>query len=65
VSQLGKTSVTYEVGVFEQGADDIRAIGGFTHVFVDKDTNRPIPEGMPAEVRSGLEKLFLKERAKL
>lgn len=65
VSKLGKSSVTYEVGVFERGADDVRAVGGFTHVFVDREKNRPAAEGMPAEARVGLEKILAKEASKL
>ena len=61
VSKLGKSSVTYEVGVFQRGADDVRAVGGFTHVFVDREKNRPIAEGMPAMARAGLEKILAKE----
>ena len=55
VNKLGKSSVSYEVGVFEQGAEDVRAVGGFTHVFVDRTKNRPAPNGMSAVMRSGLE----------
>ena len=61
VSKLGKSSVAYEVGVFERGADDVRAVGGFTHVFVDRDKNKPLIEGMPAKARAGLEKILAKE----
>src|SRR6186713_3119604 len=30
VSKLGKTSVTYEIGVFDQEGQDVKAVGGFT-----------------------------------
>lgn len=65
VSKLGTSSVTYEVGVFEQGMDDVRAVGGFTHVFVERKTNRPTTQGMPVEVRTGLKKLLVREQAKI
>ena len=65
VSKLGKSSVTYEVGVFERGADDVRAVGGFTHVFVDRVKNRPATQGMPAKARAGLEKILAKETSML
>ena len=65
VNKLGKSSVTYEVAVFEQIADDIRAVGGFTHVFVDKENNRPTTKGMSEKFRAGLEKLLIRETPSL
>ena len=65
VSKLGKTSVTYEIGVFEQEGEDVKAVGGFTHVFCDRKTFRPQAAGMCKEVREGLERLLVKEQAKL
>ena len=57
MNTLGKSSVTYEVGVFEHGRDDVRAVGGFTHVFVDREKNRPAANGMPEDVRQGLSRI--------
>ena len=65
INKLGKSSVTYEVGVFEHGKEDVRAVGGFTHVFVDRDKNRPAANGMSSEIRRGLEKILYNERSKL
>lgn len=65
VNNLGKSSVTYEVGVFEHGHDDVRAVGGFTHVFVERDKSRPAASGMPDDIRRGLSKLLKDERANL
>ncbi len=65
VNKLGKASVTYEIAVFERGAEDVRAVGGFTHVFVDKETNRPGANGMNSEIRKGLERLLVKQPSKL
>lgn len=65
VNKLGKSSVTYEIAVFERGAEDVRAVGGFIHVFVDKEKNRPGTDGMSSEIRKGLEKLLVKEPSKL
>lgn len=72
VLKLGKSSVTYEVGVFgplkegsrsredpvdtlaEQLEDQRPAVvGGFTHVFVERDTRRPI-KSMSSAVLEGL-----------
>lgn len=59
VNKLGKSSVTYEIGVFEQGQQDVKAVGQFVHVFVDRDTRRPGPEGMAEQTKSGLAYLLL------
>ena len=66
VNKLGKTSVEYEVGIFEQGQEDVRAVGGFMHVFCDQDTGRPMPNGMSDEIRKPLEAIMCdEEKAKL
>ncbi|MCJ1453671.1 hypothetical protein MMC28_004019 [Mycoblastus sanguinarius] len=65
INRLGKSSVTYEVGVFERGQGDVRAVGGITHVFVERETNRPAASGMSNEIRRGLEKLLKDEKSKL
>jgi acyl-CoA thioester hydrolase len=62
VNKLGKTSVEYEVGIFQQGHEDVRAVGGFMHVFVDQETGRPMLEGMSEEIRSGLEKILVDDQ---
>lgn len=58
VNKLGKSSVEYEVGVFEKGKGDVRAVGGYTHVFVERERNRPAPNGMSEDIRRGLNKLL-------
>ena len=65
VNKLGKSSVTYEVGVFEHGKEDVRAVGGFTHVFVDREKNRPAANGMSSKIRQGLERILHHEMSKL
>ena len=57
VNHLGKSSVRYEVGVFEQGVDDVKAVCELTHVFVDRDTGRPSRDGMEAPLRAALERI--------
>lgn len=52
VNRLGKSSVTYEVGVFKEGEDLPGAVGGYTHVFVDSDCRRSAE--MTEEYRVGL-----------
>ena len=65
VTKLGHSSVTYEVGVFEQGKESVSAVGGYTHVFVERERNRPAPNGMPDEIRHGLQKLLQAKKPKL
>jgi len=55
VGRLGRTSVTYEIGLFREGAAEPLAEGWFVHVFVDRDTRRPAE--MPPGIRSALERL--------
>jgi len=65
VVKLGRTSVTYEVAVFEQGVDDVRAVGKFIHVYVDRHTGRPAATGMSDSIKRGLERIFSRESTKL
>ena len=55
VAHLGTSSVRYEVGIFLVGEASARAYGGFTHVFVDRKTRRPVPIAGP--LRAALEAL--------
>jgi acyl-CoA thioester hydrolase len=43
VDRLGKSSVDYSVGIFKQDEDTASAVGCLTHVFVDRDTQKPTP----------------------
>ena len=64
VNRLGSSSVTYEVGVFEEGKDVPSAVGGYTHVFVESVSRKSSP--MDEALRSGLAKLAAVEsKAKL
>ncbi len=58
VNKLGRTSVTYEIALFEKGVDDVRSVGEFVQVFVDRETGRPSNGGMSATVRTGLERVL-------
>jgi acyl-CoA thioester hydrolase len=55
VGKLGRSSVRYEIGLFGEGAEEPAAEGWFVHVFVDRDTRRPVE--IPAPVRAALERL--------
>jgi acyl-CoA thioester hydrolase len=52
LERLGSSSVTYRLGVFAAGADDPAAQGHFTHVYVGRDSRRPVP--LPEEWRAEL-----------
>lgn len=59
VNKLGRSSVTYEVGFFAEGKDEVAAVGGFTHVFVHPVERRPVE--MAKAMRAGLEKVLVEE----
>lgn len=42
VTRLGRSSVTYALGVFDGAAQTAAAQGQFTHVYVDRITRRPV-----------------------
>lgn len=43
VARLGSSSVRYEIGLFTAGVEEPAAEGFFVHVYVDRDTRRPVP----------------------
>ena len=55
VARLGTSSVRYEVGLFAQDAPLTAAKGHFIHVYVDKQSRRPVP--LPFNLKSVLETL--------
>jgi acyl-CoA thioester hydrolase len=55
VERLGKSSVTYRIGLFRKGAEEPAALGRFVHVWVDRGTRRPVP--VPEKIRRALEPL--------
>ena len=57
VVKLGKSSVMYECGIFEEGKEDVKAVGGFVQIWVNREDNRPIPGGIEKDMRKGLERL--------
>ncbi|KAL1646056.1 hypothetical protein SLS58_003476 [Diplodia intermedia] len=54
VNKLGKSSVTYEIGVFERGVEEVKAVGEFVHVFVERESRKPGKTGMNEALRQGL-----------
>ncbi|MEE8197391.1 MAG: thioesterase family protein [Acidiferrobacterales bacterium] len=55
VAHLGNSSVRYEIGLFTQDQEQAAATGYFVHVFVRRDTNKPVP--IPPTIRQALERL--------
>lgn len=53
VARIGSSSVTYEVGLFVEGQDAIRAFGHFVHVYVDKASGKPV--SIPEQARVAME----------
>jgi len=43
VEHVGSSSVRYRLGVFAAGSESAAAEGHFTHVYVARDTRRPVP----------------------
>jgi acyl-CoA thioester hydrolase len=58
---LGKSSVTYEVALFQKGVDEVKSVGEFVHVFVDRDTGRPAASGMHGDLKEGLQRILVKQ----
>jgi acyl-CoA thioester hydrolase len=52
VERVGSSSVTYLLGIFGEGADQPAAEGHFSHVYVGRDSRRPIP--LPDDWRAKL-----------
>ena len=52
VERLGNSSVTYRIGIFRQGGEQAAAQGRFTHVYVQRAGQRPVP--IPEALRAAL-----------
>ncbi len=55
VERIGTSSVRYEIGIFRVGAELASADGHFVHVYVDRETRRPV--AVPDAVRAALQPL--------
>ncbi|WDZ95658.1 thioesterase family protein [Herbaspirillum sp. WKF16] len=53
VAHMGRSSVRYEIGIFKDGEDAAAAQGHFVHVYVDRESRRPVE--VPAAMRASLE----------
>lgn len=61
VNKLGKSSVTYEVALFEKGVEEVKSVGEFIHVFVERETGRPGTKGMNVDIKTGLQKIVAQQ----
>jgi acyl-CoA thioester hydrolase len=56
VTRLGRSSVTYAIGIFRNDDQQAAADGHFVHVFVDRASERPAP--VPERLRAALARLL-------
>ncbi|MDA0796369.1 MAG: thioesterase family protein [Proteobacteria bacterium] len=59
VNKLGNSSVEYGIAIFKEGARQASAMGTFTHVFVNRSTDKSVP--IPRDLRVALDALLVKE----
>jgi len=57
VARLGRSSVRYELALFGDAAAPAAAQGHFVHVYVERETQRPVAQ-LPAALRQALEPLL-------
>jgi acyl-CoA thioester hydrolase len=55
--KVGTSSVTWELGILR--GDELLATGTFVHVFVDRQTRRPVP--IPVGIRAAIERELVSE----
>jgi acyl-CoA thioester hydrolase len=56
ITEPGRSSVRYEVGLFVEGREQAIAQGHFIHVYVDRDKRTPVE--LPADLREVLSDLI-------
>ena len=60
VERIGRSSITYALGLFAAEQDDLAALGHWVHVYIDRVSRSPVP--VPTAVRDFLRRA---ERARL
>lgn len=55
VEKIGNSSVIYRLGIFKNDQTHLCALGRFTHVYVDRNSQKPTP--IPSSIRTALELL--------
>ena len=58
VEKIGNSSVTYRLGIFKNQENTLSALGSYTHVYVNRQTHRPV--SIPGPTRSLFEKMLVK-----
>jgi acyl-CoA thioester hydrolase len=53
VERLGRSSITYALGLFDAESSEVAAVGHWVHVYIDRDTRAAVP--IPGVVREVLE----------
>ena len=56
VTKRGRSSVRYEIGLFAEGEPLCAARGHFVHVYVDRETRRPV-DALPDTYQQALRAL--------
>jgi acyl-CoA thioester hydrolase len=54
VERLGRSSITYALGLFAADAEEVAALGHWVHVYIDRTSRSSVP--IPAAVRELLER---------
>jgi len=57
VEKIGNSSVTYRLGIFKNEENQLSALGSYTHVYVNRKTQRPVP--IPEQTRALFESLLI------
>ena len=55
IERLGTSSIVYSIALFRGDEDTPCAVGRFVHVYVDRNTRRPVP--IPGPIREVVERL--------
>lgn len=55
--KIGRSSVTYEIGLFREGDREIAAFGHFVHVYVERATQTPV--AIPDERRAAMQRVLV------
>jgi acyl-CoA thioester hydrolase len=53
VERLGRSSITYALGLFDAESEELAALGHWVHVYIDRDSRASVP--IPSPVRGLLE----------
>ena len=59
VEKIGKSSVTYRVGLFIEDDSEPAASGHFVHVYVDREKRKPVR--VPENIRQALRPIMLED----